>query len=259
MTRVGKLPLFLVLSTTLHAAAWGALTHRFLRALAPSPAPAFDTTQAITGDTVDIEPQAPAEEVPVQSEHEPTPPTPEPGQATKTAEPAERGPGPRERAASNTEAAAQAAGQPALFGAVGVRFATDLHGTFTRLFPNAASGDPAWAQAALGSTGVAEVTLVIDESGHIVSETVGGSPSQALRQGIARTLAALRFRTFTARAAVTKLRITARVQPNEVHDGLHGDVFALNTGSVVGDVGTAFFALPNAGGRRVDVELKLLR
>ena len=41
--------------------------------------------------------------------------------------------------------------------------------------------------------------------------------------------------------------------------GLHGDVFALSGGSFSGEVGTAFFALPAAGGgRRVDVELRLV-
>jgi hypothetical protein len=269
MARAGfRLPLFFVLSTALHVAGWGALTHRSAR----SPATTFDTTaQTIAGDTLDVEPQAPAEEVPVESEGEQVPPTPEPGQAPKPAErvpglgaapppAAARNAGAAERAPSNAEGASQAAAQPALFGAVGVRFATDLPTTFTSLFPSAASADPAWSQAAFGSAGVAEVTLVIDESGHIVSENVAGAPSQALRQGIDRTLAALRARTFTARAAMTKLRVTAHIQRDEVHDGLHGDVFALSGRSFMGDVGTAFFALPGpGGGRRVDVELKLLR
>jgi hypothetical protein len=46
---------------------------------------------------------------------------------------------------------------------------------------------------------------------------------------------------------------------DDVHDGLHGDVFALSGGSFSGEVGTAFFALPAAGGgRRIDVELRLV-
>jgi hypothetical protein len=51
------------------------------------------------------------------------------------------------------------------------------------------------------------------------------------------------------------------VQRDVVHDGLHGDVFALSGGSFSGDVGTAFFALPGTAGagRRVDVELRLVR
>jgi hypothetical protein len=127
------------------------------------------------------------------------------------------------------------------------------------MFPQAASADPAWNEAPFGSAGSADVTLVIDDTGHLVSDTVAGAPSRALRQGIDRTLAGLRSRTFTARAAVTKLRVSARVQRNDVHDGLHGDVFALSGGSFAGDVGTAFFALPGGGaGRRVDVELRAM-
>jgi hypothetical protein len=54
--------------------------------------------------------------------------------------------------------------------------------------------------------------------------------------------------------------VTARIARDDVHDGLHGDVFALSGGSFSGDVGTAFFALPagSGPGRRVDVELRLL-
>jgi hypothetical protein len=59
---------------------------------------------------------------------------------------------------------------------------------------------------------------------------------------------------------VTKIRLTCHVSRNDVHDGLHGDVFALSGGSFSGEVGTAFFALPptTGPGRRVDVELRLL-
>src|SRR4029077_5807247 len=81
-----------------------------------------------------------------------------------------------------------------------------------------------------------------------------GSPSPALRRSIDRTLLLLAPRTFTARGAVTRLHIAAHVSRDAVHDGLHGDVFALSAGSFSGEVGTAFFALPpGAGpGRRVD-------
>ena len=43
-----------------------------------------------------------------------------------------------------------------------------------------------------------------------------------------------------------------------MHDGLHGDVFALSGGSFAGAVGTAFFALPGSPGRRIDLELRLI-
>ncbi len=254
--RVRPLPLFFVLSLAFHATAWVALTRR----PAPRHEAAFDTaTQTLAGDTLDIDTQNPADEA--EAEPEPTPPSPAPIPAPKVVEPGGRTRA-TERSSNSADAPSQSSSQvaaapPALFGAAGVRFATDLPTTFTRMFPQVASADSAWGQAPFGSAGTAEVTLVIDDAGHLVSETVGGAPSLVLRQGIDRTLAALKARTFTARAAVTKLRLTARVQRDEVHDGLHGDVFALSGGSFAGEVGTAFFALPGAGGgRRVDVELR---
>jgi hypothetical protein len=143
---------------------------------------------------------------------------------------------------------------------VGVRSASDLATSFTRAFPQAASADPVWSNVSFGSAGVAELTLVMDDSGHVLKSTIAGSPSPALRRGIDRTLLLLGARPFTARGPLTRLRIAAHVSRNDVHDGLHGDVFALSGGSFSGDVGTAFFALPAAGGggRRIDVELRLL-
>jgi hypothetical protein len=152
---------------------------------------------------------------------------------------------------------------------VGVRFATDLATTFTRAFPQAASADPQWAGVPFGGTSSAEVTLLLDDEGHLLRTTVSGPASRqrdaasvALRRGIDRTLALLGTgRSFTAHGASTRIRLVARVSRDEVHDGLHGDVFALSGGSFAGDVGSAFFALPPSAegpGRRIDVELRLL-
>jgi hypothetical protein len=148
----------------------------------------------------------------------------------------------------------------ARFGAVGVRSATDLATTFTRAFPQAASTDPVWKEVALGSAGSADLTLVLDDAGRLARASVDGAPSTALRRGIDRTLSMLGARSFTAPAAVTRLRVRAFVARDEVHDGWHGDVFALSGGSFSGAFGTAFFALPavSGAGRRVDVELRLL-
>jgi hypothetical protein len=140
-----------------------------------------------------------------------------------------------------------------------VRSATDLATTFTRAFNQAASADPVWATVPFGSAGTAELTVVIDDSGHVSKSTIGGTPSSALRRGIERTMLLLGARPFTAHGPVTRLRIAAHVSRDDVHDGLHGDVFALSGGTFSGDLGTGFFALPGArgGGRRVDVELRL--
>lgn len=149
---------------------------------------------------------------------------------------------------------------PLPYGAVGVRYATDLATTFTRSFPQAACSDPAWVQAPFGAAGSATVSLIIDETGRLTSTAIEGAPSPALRRGIERTLVMLRPRELTAVGPVTRLRITARVGRDDVHDGLHGEVFALSGGSFAGEVGSAFFALPaGAGpGRRVDVEVRLV-
>jgi hypothetical protein len=148
-----------------------------------------------------------------------------------------------------------------LFGAVGERFAADLATTFTRAFAQAASADPVWSAAAFGAAGSAVVTLTLDAMGHLAATAIAGSPTIALRRGIERTIALLGPRPLTARSASTKLRVTAQVTRDDLHDGLHGDVFALSGGSFSAEVGSAFFALPpgSGPGRRVDVELRLVR
>ncbi len=221
------------------------------------------SSQTLAGETLDVEP-SPAPEEPAPGEEAADPAAEaRPPSAPEAPAPAPPRPGshaPR-AAATGAERAAAAPAPPALFGAVGVRFASNLATTFTRAFPQAASADPVWTSTAFGGTGAAEVTLVLDDDGHIDKTVVEGSPSVALRRGVERTLALLgRGRAFTARGAVTTMRITARVSRDDVHDGMHGDVFALSGGSFAGEVGSAFFALPAVGGpgRRVDIEVRLL-
>ena len=254
MQRPPPFVLFALLSLGVHAAA---LVGTARRDEAP-PEPEFEsTTGALVGETLDVEP-VPVEEVdpsagdPTTGKGEPAPPAPTP--------PTPPTPGAGAKAiAAPGSSAASAASAPSLFGAVGVRYAVDLATTFTRAFPQAGSADPIWNTVPLGSAGTADVTLVLDDSGHLVSHTIDGSPSPALRRGIDRALILLQSRAFTAKGAVTKLRITARVSSNDVHDGLHGDVFALSGGSFAGAVGTAFFALPGTPGRRIDLELRMMR
>jgi hypothetical protein len=251
------LTLFAALSVGVHAALFQAVRDP------PPPKPLFEASAPVlAGDTLEVEPPS----------HPVEPDDFDPGAASGAARPlVTRSPIAPNPAVSPPPAAAAGhasrnapSGAPAapaaLFGAVGVRSAIDLPTSFTRAFPQAASADPIWAQVAYGSAGVAELTLVLDETGRLASSAIGGAPSTALRRGIDRTLSILGARPFTARASVTKLRVVARVSRDDVHDGLHGDVFALSGGSFAGDVGTAFFALPGAGGpgRRVDLELRLL-
>jgi hypothetical protein len=140
-----------------------------------------------------------------------------------------------------------------VFGATGERASVDLATAFTRGFPQAASADPVWITAAYGSAGEATVVLEIDTSGALVDSRIEGSPSPAFRSGLLRTLALIRARQFTARTAVTRLHVAARVSPDEVHDGLHGEVFAIG-GSFASAEGQAFFAL--AIGRRIDLRVR---
>jgi hypothetical protein len=163
----------------------------------------------------------------------------------------------RARAPKETEARTDPAGDGtgtsgAVFGAIGERASIDLATAFTRGFPQAASADPAWALVPYGSAGEALVVLEIDETGSLVDSHIEGSPSPALKSGLARTLALIRARTFTAKARTTRLHVTARVSPDEVHDGLHGEVFAIG-GSFAAAEGQAFFAL--AIGRRIDLRV----
>jgi hypothetical protein len=139
---------------------------------------------------------------------------------------------------------------------VGDRAAVDLATAFTRGFPQAASADPAWSRAPFGGAGDAIVTLQIDGDGALVGAFVDGSPGPALRAGIARTIALLRARTFTSNARMTRLRVIAKVEPDDVHDGLHGEVFAIG-GSFEATQGSAFFAL--AIGRRIDLLVHVAR
>jgi hypothetical protein len=143
------------------------------------------------------------------------------------------------------------AASSALFGAVGDRGAVDLAAAFTRAFPQASSADIAWSQAPLGSAGEAVVTVTLDESGHVDSVTSTGGTGP-LAAGVSRTMALLRARPFTAHAKVTRIHIAARISPDQVHDGLHGDVFAIGQ-SFYGAEGNAFFAL--SIGRRIDIRI----
>ena len=248
------------MSASLHVAAFSATAI----AVRMGKNPAFDLhSQPLEGETLDLE-SASTEET--ADEEEPgtttapastSTPTPASPAAPKSMSAIAHSP----PAASTTRASVA----PALFGAVGARFATDLATTFTRAFPQAASADPSWTSAQFGNAGRAEITLILDADGHLAASDVTGSPAPALRRSIERALVLLASRAFTARGAITVLRVSAHVSRDDVHDGLHGDVFALSGGSFSGEVGTAFFALPPSSGtgpsgpgRRVDVEVRLM-
>jgi hypothetical protein len=242
------------ISFALHVAAFTTVGHRSTPLL-----PNRATTQPLSGETLDIQtpatPEGDLAQMAVTSAR-----ASEDGRAGEplSSQPAtDVGRSDRVVSAPRNLAPGSGDARHELFGAVGARFATDLSSTLTRAIPQAFSADPAWTNAAFGGAGIADVTLVLDEAGHLATSSVAGHPSSALRSSIERTLALLAERFFTARRATTRLRLSAHVTLDDLHDGLHGDVFALSGGSFAGTVGSAFFALParTGAGRRIDVQV----
>ena len=198
-------------------------------------------------------PDTNASPAPIEFPDAPARPVP-PSRAKPSARPSHEGRPSAGRAATSTaDGATGSSGSSALFGAVGDRSAGDLSRAFTRDFPQAASGDPIWRSAPLGSAGEATVVLTLDDAGHIADVQVSGSPGGALAQGIRRTMTLIKGRPFVARGKVTRLRVVATISPDTVHDGLHGDVFAIG-GSFAEGEGAAFFTL-NVG-RRIDLRVR---
>ena len=196
---------------------------------------------------VDVDEETPANASP-EEVASPAPVTPSPATTP--------GPGPGRAAHPGQPGVAAPASAPAVFGAVGVRYATNLATTFTRGFPPGGQRGRNLGRRFVRSRGRGQ-GLVIDEGGHLTSSSVRAARARAPARDRSHAGAARRAHLHSA-GAVTKLRVTARVSPNDVHDRLPGDVFALSGGSFAGDTGTAFFALPGASARRVDVELRLV-
>lgn len=198
-------------------------------------------------------PDTNAAPAPIELPDAPARPVP-PTRAKPSARPSHEGrPSAGRAGPAKTDGAPGSTGSSALFGAVGDRSATDLSRAFTRDFPQAASGDPIWRSAPLGAAGEATVTLTLDDTGHIADVQVSGSPSGPLAQGIRRTMTLINGRPFVSKNKTTKLRIVATISADSVHDGLHGDVFAIG-GSFAEGEGSAFFAL-NLG-RRIDLRVR---
>jgi hypothetical protein len=228
---------FFIASAAAHLAV-GALLFRPaapLRAEAP-------TSATLTGESLSLPADLLADEVEAPSPDAPSPTPPAEGPAPTVH---------ASRISPHTGSASSP--EPTTYGAAGDRGATDLSSTFTRAFPQAASADPVWLAVPFGRVGSAKVSLEIDESGAFVQAQIDPHAAPALRRAIERTIALIRGRTFTAHARITPLYLSATVSPDDVHDGLHGDVFAIG-GSFEGRRGNAFFAL--AAGRRIDLAIR---
>jgi hypothetical protein len=103
---------------------------------------------------------------------------------------------------------------PGLYGAAGDRAALDLVTVFTREFQSAASADPIWRSLPMGPAGEADVVLTLNESGKLTGYSVSPGASPALSRGIARTLAFIGGRAFTAKGPRTRLHLSATISPN---------------------------------------------
>ena len=161
---------------------------------------------------------------------------------------------PRSGRASRASHGSAAVAPPVVYGAVGERGAVDVVVAFGRAISQVMSADPEWVTIVLGDKGAVDVTFAIDDRGSLFQTDVGPTASSALRRGVERTVAFVGGRTFTAASPVVHLRVSARVSPDVVHDGLHGDVFALGAS---GDGHTAFFAL--SIGRRIDIGIDVIK
>ncbi len=230
--------------------------------------PAIDPTPQVAGETFEL-PAPDTQQLPLANaspspESQGAPTTPDEGDApARPVAPVRGRPGKRPSHAGrpsggrtdpgDAEGTPAGSGAPALYGAVGERSATDLATSFTHSFPQAASGDPAWRGTAVGSAGEVDVLITLDDSGRIESTQIVGTPTLALAAGVRRTLSLIKGRPFISKSKTTKLHLTATVSADAVHDGLHGDVFAIGK-SFAGGEGSAFFAL--AIGRRVDVRVR---
>jgi hypothetical protein len=259
----------LIATLGLSLVAHGAVTAVLFAHLAPpAHAPALDPAPQNAGETFELpapesaatplanaspSPDANAASAAVESPDAPARPIP-PSKARPASRPSNQGrPSAGHAAPSTTESSPGSSGPEALFGAVGERSATELARAFTLDFPQAASGDPLWQSAPLGPGGQATVVMTLDESGHLVDTQVVGSPGAPLAAGIRRTIALIKGRPFVAHGKVTKLVLTVTVSADNVHDGLHGDVFAIGHAFASGE-GSGFFAL-NIG-RRIDLRVR---
>ncbi len=234
--------LFFGLSAALHGAVF---TGVWLRPRAKAVA---DPTPVLTGDTFDVTEVIEQAPPPPPAQVDPEPQATAPTRAVAP---------PRHAAAVATAAGSGTATAPTppplTYGAVGERAAVAVAVAFTRAFPQASSGDAVWASVPFGDAGSADITFRIEADGKLAHYTVSGDASPALRRAIVRTMALIDGRSFVATGPVTHLHVSSRVSPDAVHDGLHGDVFAIG-GTFTSGEGSAFFAL--SIGRRVDVTVR---
>lgn len=236
-----RLAATLIGSVTAHVVAGALIFVRFSHPAAPDPMRVveIDPAPAMAGDTFEL-PREDQNEIPVQANGTDDQPS---DLGTEIQKP--RG---SKSSQSQTSSAGASSVLPSQYGAVGERGSFELVPTFARAFAQTASSDPEWATAPLGDAGAVDMTFNIDASGALTGTVIGGTGSAPLRRGIERTMALISGRTFYANGAETRIRVKASIAPDQVHDGLHGEVFAIGVSG-----SSSFFAL--AIGRRIDIDV----
>jgi hypothetical protein len=204
-----------------------------------------DPNATFAGETFDIAPpadQRPAEVEPVVADR--SDPNDLQTDQAEVARPRPRAP---VRGGRNASTAHEV--EPLTYGALGDRSASDVTVSLARGFPQAASTDPIWRDAAFGDAGSATLEIELAPDGSLARWNLGTGASPALRQAMVRTMAFIGGRSFLARSAITKLHITARVTADAVRDGTDA-VYAIHSEHEA-DHASGYFSL--SSGRRIDV------
>ncbi|MEO7328446.1 MAG: hypothetical protein ABI193_07710 [Minicystis sp.] len=152
-------------------------------------------------------------------------------------------------------------GKVGAFGSEGAASVRDLGRAFTRAIPPAGQADLGWSALPVGDAGSIDVTLEIDETGHITGmKAPEGDPPRQLLTLVKRTLILLEAGTFAIRSGavsagteVLRVHVTLRDgEPGSDGDRATGLSFAYERGQ-----GTATFT--QASGRRVEVSVKVIK
>jgi hypothetical protein len=242
MRRTSAPVMFLVASLALHGGAGISGVWLAHHAKVPTPTPTMPT---FAGETFDIAPadDSPRETVPVTTNVE--------DERSGVAEVAHA----RPKLETHGDNHAAAIEPPLTYGALGDRSASSVIVAVSRGFPQAASTDQVWQTEPFGDEGSATLEIELAEDGSMARWSLGQGASAALRQAMVRTMSLIGSRTFIAKGAVTKLRISARVTADAVRDGTDA-VYAIHS-EHEGDTASAYFSL--SSGRRIDLVIGPVR
>jgi hypothetical protein len=183
---------------------------------------------ALGGETFDIAeetPPLPPEETASASAGNDAPAPPDPRETIelddgpKVARPPATHAPRRANASASSEATAASPPPAALYGAVGERGSIDLVLAFRRAFPQGAAGDPIWDHVPVGFYAEGDVSFTIDPGGTLTHTTVSAGAAPAFRAAIARTVAVIKGRPFTAKGATTRLHMVVRVSDKLTNQG----------------------------------------